>query len=178
MVESNLQCARFESVSGLVKKIRFKCNRCKKLRAKSLPSPPTSALPKFRAELVDPFSSHIHSLQLVSISLGPCITRHERKQPTKLILLFLHARLPELYTSSCVKTWPRVNSRERWRNLLQDEAHHDRLWVTTRRLSSLRKVGWRNCRGMMESTTTWRLNLLSGNSIYLVPRGGADFLND
>ena len=41
----------------LVKKIRFKCNRCKKLRAKSLPSPPTSALPKFRAELVDPFSS-------------------------------------------------------------------------------------------------------------------------
>ena len=34
-----------------------KCNRCKKLRAKPLPSPPTAALPKFRAELVDPFSS-------------------------------------------------------------------------------------------------------------------------
>ena len=41
----------------LVKKIRFKCNRCKKLRAKPLPSSPTSALPKFRTELIDQFFS-------------------------------------------------------------------------------------------------------------------------
>lgn len=39
------------------KSVRFECNRCKKLRAKALPSPTTSALPTFRTEFTDPFST-------------------------------------------------------------------------------------------------------------------------
>ena len=65
-------------------------------------SPRTSPVPKFKAELEFDFVWPLYYK-----------TRNKTKQPTKLILLFSHARLTELYTSSRVNTWPRVNSRER-----------------------------------------------------------------
>ena len=41
---------------ALVKSVRHKCNHCKKYRAKVLSAPPTSALPRFRTELTEPFN--------------------------------------------------------------------------------------------------------------------------
>ena len=41
----------------MANKQRFNCNRCKKLRARPLPAPPMSALPSYRADLVDAFAA-------------------------------------------------------------------------------------------------------------------------
>ena len=38
-----------------MKKVVHKCNQCKRYRVKSLPAPPQSMLPEFRAQLSDPF---------------------------------------------------------------------------------------------------------------------------
>ena len=41
----------------ITRKLRFACNHCKRFRAKALSAPPMAALPSFRTEFADPFSS-------------------------------------------------------------------------------------------------------------------------
>ena len=41
----------------ITRRLRLSCNHCKKFRAGALSAPPMAALPSFRAEFTDPFSS-------------------------------------------------------------------------------------------------------------------------
>ena len=95
----------------LVKKVIHKCNRCKRFRVKSLPSPPVGNLPKDRTSEV-PF-------QTIGVDYaGPIKYRHKKLEKKAYILLYSCSLtravyldlLPYLSTEEFIRSFKRLEA--------------------------------------------------------------------